>query len=254
MRHPVSARRFGILIHGRKIWISELLSIATVIVLSICFFLLSGKIVANELATYRLTEKITGYKADRILFTHYLEELKDRVAITELLCSIAGHRLEPGIRIELSDIIYTNSTKFGYDPLLLLAVIEVESVFDPAALGRYRNGEKSGAFGLMQLKHATAQEMALQLGMDSLTAEDLFKPEINVILGAAYLTTMIERFQSFKLGILAYNQGPGVISRQLTEKTPLSVRYYQKVLTSYYRFKQNSERLAAIDKEEPLCR
>ena len=72
----------------------------------------------------------------------------------------------------------------------------------------------------MQLKPATAREVASQLKMDSLTEKDLFKPEINVVLGVAYLTSMISRFKSFKLGLLAYNQGPAEVSRQLSTKQP----------------------------------
>jgi soluble lytic murein transglycosylase len=213
----------------------------------------SWRIIYNEYHLYRLTRQIAGEKSDNIILAHYVEELHERTAVTELLCLIAGKRLSSDMLLRISDIIYSNSTQFGYDPLLLLAVIEVESVFRPDALGKYRSGDLSGALGLMQLKMATAQEMASLLQMDSLKEGDLFKPEINVILGAAYLTTMISRFKSFKLGLLAYNQGPGVIQKQLSEKSPLSVHYYQKVLHSYYFLKRNATRLAAGDDQKPMC-
>ena len=254
MHHQRSARRFGIMLHARKIWLSELLSLFIVITLATTLFVLTWKIVSNETTIYRKTKRLSMLQADKVLLTHTEKELRGRVAIAELLCSIAGSRIEPDILLELSEIVYRNSRKFGYDPLLLLSVIEVESVFDPEARGKYRSGKQSGAFGLMQIKPATANEIATQLGMDSIALGDLFKPEINVILGVAYLTTMIERFKSFKLGILAYNQGPGVISKQLSEKSELSVRYYQRVLTAYYRLKKNSLQLAAAESEEPVCR
>jgi soluble lytic murein transglycosylase-like protein len=254
MHYRHSARRFGILFRSRKIWISELLSITMVIIIAGSLFLLSRKIISNELALYRNNERITSYQANRVVMTHYLKELNNRVAIAELLCSIAGNSLKPGILFDLSEIVYQSSNEFGYDPLLLLAVIEVESVFNPEAYGRFRNGEKSGALGLMQIKPETAQEIADRLGMDTISPDDLFKPEINVILGVAYLTTMIERFKNFKLGILAYNQGPGTISKQLSEKSPLSVRYYQKVLVSYFRLKKHARHVAAVDRKASVCR
>ncbi|MBN1575263.1 MAG: lytic transglycosylase domain-containing protein [Chitinispirillaceae bacterium] len=249
-----SGRRVGILFHGSKVWISELASIFFVAVLSAVLLVLSGSIIRNEYAIYRNTGTIASGKSDRIVLTHYLEQLRRRVAIAELLCSIAGRKLSTDLLLELSDIVLTNSNQFGYDPLLLLAVIEVESFYLPTARGKYRSGAESGAFGLMQLKPQTAREVAARLEMDSLSQADLFKPEINVILGVAYLTSMISRFKNFKLGLLAYNQGPAVVSRQLSENRPLSVGYYQKVLRSYYALKRHALRLAAANGQAPLCR
>ncbi|MBN1306342.1 MAG: lytic transglycosylase domain-containing protein [Chitinispirillaceae bacterium] len=246
--------RFGLLFHGRKIWISELTGMIFVAVFSIALIAFSGRIIHNEYTIHRLTGMITSGKSDRVMLSHFLDELRQRVAIAELLCSIVGKRLSSDLLLELSDIIYRNSSQFGYDPLLLLAVIKVESFFETNALGRYRSGSLSGALGLMQLKPATAREIAMQLNMDLLSEKDLFKPEINVILGVAYLTSMISRFKSFKLGLLAYNQGPGEVSRQLAEKRPLSVKYYQRVLRSYYAYKQRSIRLAAAKGKTAICR
>jgi hypothetical protein len=254
MARPRNARRFGFLLKGRKLWLSELLSLFIVIMIAAAFFLLTGRIVSNETAIYRNTGRLGRLQADNVLLTHQEKGLRDRVAIAELLCSIAGNRIDPDVLLELSGIVYKNSNKFGYDPLLLLSVIEVESVYNPEARGKYRSGKHSGALGLMQIKPATAREIAIQLGMQDLADKDLFKPEVNVILGVAYLTTMIERFNSFKLGILAYNQGPGVISKQLSENTELSVQYYQKVLKAYYRLKNNAMQLAAAESTEPVCR
>ncbi|MBN1307537.1 MAG: lytic transglycosylase domain-containing protein [Chitinispirillaceae bacterium] len=254
MSAAASGRRLGILFHGSKIWISELASIVFVAALSIVLLVLSGSIIRNEYTIHRTTCTIATGKSDRIILAHYLEELRRRVAIAELLCSIAGRNLSAGLLLELSDIVVTNSIQFGYDPLLLLAVIEVESFYLPTARGKYRSGAESGALGLMQLKPRTAREVAAQLEMDSLSQDDLFKPEINVILGVAYLTSMISRFQSFKLGLLAYNQGPAVVSRHLSENLPLSVEYYRKVLRSYYALQKRSMRLAAAGGKTPICR
>lgn len=238
-------RRFGIVLQARKIWISELVSIFFVGVLFLGLLAFTWRIFRNEYIIIQLTRKVSAGKSDRIILEHHLDRLHKNVTVIELLCSIAGKKLSTDLLLRLSETICTNSSQFGYDPLLLLAVIQVESVFRPDARGKFRSGDPSGAYGLMQLKLATAQEVAAQLQMDSLTREDLFKPEINVVLGAAYLTTMISRFRSFKLGLLAYNQGPGIIEKQLSEKAPLSIRYYQKVLRSYYALKKKAARLDA---------
>jgi hypothetical protein len=246
-------RRLGIISLGNKLWISELTSIFFAVTLLVSLIIFTVIIIRNEYATYRLTGRIAAVKSDRIVLSHYLDELKDRVAITELLCIIAGKKLSPQVLYSLSDIIYRNSHKFGYDPLLLLAVIEVESVFSPEAKGRYRRGTHSGALGLMQLKPATAREVAKQLDMDSVSRDDLFKPEINIALGVAYLTRMITAFKSFKLGLLAYNQGPAHIREQLSRNKPLSVKYYRKVLRAYYRLRNKAVRLSTEAADRPLC-
>ncbi len=254
MRRSRWNHRFGILLQGSKIRISELSSIIIIGAISLLFISFSWHILRNEFTIYRLTGMIKETKSDKIILAHFLEELQERVSITELLCSIAGEKLTPELLLELSDIVFHNSTQFGYDPLLLLAVIEVESVFRTNAKGRYRSGTESGALGLMQIKPATAREIAARLHMDSISENDLFKPEINVILGVSYLTSMISRFKSFKLGLLAYNQGPGIIQRKLSDKSPLSVAYYQKVLRSYYALKTKSLFLADAHEPRAICR
>jgi len=82
----------------------------------------------------------------------------------------------------------------------------VESKFSAQASGQYKSGSASGAFGLMQLKIETAREIAASLGMRVKNTADLFRPDVNVVLGVAYLTQLISQFRSFKLGLLAYNQ------------------------------------------------
>ena len=126
--------------------------------------------------------------------------------------------------------------------MLILAVIQVESVFKPEALGRYKNLKLSGALGLMQLMPETAREIAANLGISIKSDADIFRPDVNLAVGVAYLTKLISSFKSFKLGLLAYNQGPGVIKEQLQGNHPLSIDYYNRVLKKYYALKN------AVDK------
>ena len=69
--------------------------------------------------------------------------------------------------------------------------------------------------------------MANLMGMGKLSSDDLLKPEVNLVLGVAYLTKLISRFKDFKLGLLAYILGPGVIRGNLSRKQPLSMKYYK---------------------------
>jgi soluble lytic murein transglycosylase len=247
-------RRTGVIITGRKIRISELTGLIFIATISALLIVFTLQILHNEYTIHRHTRSIAAGRSERIIRSHQLEELRVRVEISELLCSLTGRNLAPGVLHQISDIVYRNSMQFGYDPVLLLAVIQVESVFKTTARGRYRDGTGSGAFGLMQVKPETAREIAAQLNMGAVEPDDLFKPEINVPIGVAYLTSMISRFRDFKLGLLAYNQGPAAVSRQLARRTPLSMNYYRKVLASYERLKERARLLADISPENTPCR
>ena len=180
-------------------------------------------------------------KNELIVQNYNVGILKEKHKIAYVLDSFTRRRLSDKILWTLVELVYTNSKTFGYDPLLVLAVINVESLFNQHAKGQFRSGEYSGALGFMQLKVGTAAEMAKKLGIPFSGEKDLFNPEINIALGVAYLTRQISKFKDLKLGILSYNQGPGTIRKNLRNNTPLSINYYNKVLKGYYKLKAMSD-------------
>jgi hypothetical protein len=228
---------FRIELIRNQIWLSELVGITIVAILLVALLSIGAAGVSNELRIRSNTAHIARLKTDKVLLTDRLERRRQQTAIAGALNHFTNGRLPADMVSLLTDLVYRNSRAYGYDPMLVLAVIHVESVFDPFALGQYRSGKYSGALGLMQLKYATAQEVAHDLGIELKSERDLLEPQINIALGVAYLTRLIARFRDVKLGILAYNQGPGTINKNLREKQPLSIRYYEKVLRSYYRLK-----------------
>ena len=233
------AARFGILLHGSKIWLSELFSIACAAAILIGLFTLSFLILANESIISRQDARIMALKAKQWTINAKIERLTALGRIGSAIDKAVGKRIQESLYYEIIGLVYDNSTTFGYDPLLVLAVIQVESVFQPKARGRFKNLQLSGALGLMQVKPETGREIAAYLGIDMQSDNDLFKPEINLAVGVGYLTKLISSFKSFKLGLLAYNQGPGVIREQLHANQPLSIEYYNRVLTQYYALKQS---------------
>lgn len=245
--------RPGILLHGKKIWISELLSIIITAILLVSFATLSLSILNNERIQHKRTNEIASLKRENIVLKYTLEQTMEQMEIAQLLCSFAGNKIDPHTILQLTNLVHSSSKQFGYDPMLLLAVIHVESVFNPKALGRYRTGDLSGAMGLMQLKFETAREMAKKLDMKLSSESDLLKPETNVVIGVAYLTHLINRFKSFKLGLLAYNQGPQTIRNTLSKNEPLSVNYYKKVLNSYYKLQQLANRSGDLPNRQSHC-
>ncbi len=96
----------------------------------------------------------------------------------------------------------------GLDPLLVAAVIQVESRFDPFAVSGV------GACGLMQLMPPTAQwllEKDADASNDKLRPAHLFNPVLNIELGTMYLAQLMDRFGGdLNQALIAYNAGPGV--------------------------------------------
>jgi hypothetical protein len=235
---PIRPRRRNIAFDGKTIWVSELASIALVGALLAPLLSASLVIMKNEFTIHGLNYDISAMKAERVNTTHALSVMREKERIVRLIDGIAGQRITPEARYRLAELIHQNSAQYGYSPELLLAVIAVESKFDSLAMGRYRGGALSGAIGIMQLKYHTAAHIAKTLDMGNISRQDLLDPEINMVLGTAYLMTLIKQFKNFKLGILAYNLGPGTVRSALANNEPLPMRYYEKVLKQYYKIKE----------------
>lgn len=110
------------------------------------------------------------------------------------------------------DLVWENSDKFEVDPYLTLAIMRIESKFNPEAIS------KKGARGLMQLMPETANWIGKQNNL-VIEDEDLFKPDVNIPLGTWYLNHLIKQFGEEVIAIAAYNAGQGNVHRWLEEGT-----------------------------------
>jgi len=123
------------------------------------------------------------------------------------------------------------ATRTGLPDDLILAVIWVESRFDPAARS------SAGALGLMQLMPDTAAALAGLLGVER---GDPFDPAFNVLAGASYLARLVARFAGdLSLALAAYNAGPARVDRWRRGEATLpgeSRRYVGSVLAARSRF------------------
>ena len=150
---------------------------------------------------------------------------------------LTGDRFTRKELVELAGIILRQSRLYGYDPLLIVSIIQVESRFRSSAKGRYRSGRLSGAKGLMQIKPATAESMANRLGIE-FSPKSLMDEEANVFWGAAYLTRLLLHFGDIRTAIIAYNMGIGNVQSKLSKGEILPKRYYHKVMDSYSRLQR----------------
>jgi len=97
------------------------------------------------------------------------------------------------------EIIASVSEAEGVNPMLVRALIQVESKFRPTARSR------KGAMGLMQLMPSTAREYNVR---------NPFEPKANIEAGIKHLKTLIDRFgSSVELALAAYNAGPGAVEK-----------------------------------------
>ncbi len=98
----------------------------------------------------------------------------------------------------------------------LYAVLRTESLYDPRAVS------KADALGLLQLLLPTARAVAQRSGLPPPARSDLFRPDVNIPLGARYLRELHDRFRDrFIVTLAAYNAGPSRVPawlpRQRTE-------------------------------------
>ena len=107
---------------------------------------------------------------------------------------------------KVASTVLTESTRAGVDPLLVVALIHVESSFKPRARSR------SGAFGLMQVRVPTLRE---QLHRPQARRADALDPHTNVQAGVRYFRQLLDTFGTTDLALMAYNAGPGRIQRLL---------------------------------------
>ena len=107
------------------------------------------------------------------------------------------------------------SRKRNIDPRFLLAIMKQESVF--------KSGAKSpaGARGLLQLVYDTAIKYKDAAGYPYLQPDDLYKPAINIALGAEYVAFLKEEFGGLYEAIAAsYNGGEDNALRWLNRSKP----------------------------------
>lgn len=130
-------------------------------------------------------------------------------------------------RHRLSATIVEESELAGLDPLFVLALIEVESNYDPAALS------DRGAQGLMQLRPSTLRGEAVRFGLPDDDPQD---PVLNVAAGVRYYQRLLRIFKRTDLALMAYNAGPNRISGYLRAGgVPERFRTYPKRVNSEFR-------------------
>lgn len=170
-------------------------------------------------------------------------EVIDRIRPKELVminAILRSHRpdISESESWRLSEIILEESAKRQLDPLLVTALIQVESGFRSAVVS------PMGARGMMQIMPATgkflAEAVAGEYGFQlaAFTPESLDDPVLNLRLGIYYLHDLTKQFQHLNLALTAYNFGPADTQSRLENNLDLSDAFASLVLDAYQRHKK----------------
>jgi soluble lytic murein transglycosylase-like protein len=98
----------------------------------------------------------------------------------------------------INDVVAQAARQYDLDPLLVHAVIQVESAYNPYAIS------SAGAQGLMQLMPATAR---------SLGVRNAFDVEENIRAGVRHLKELKDTYKDDRLALAAYNAGAGAVDK-----------------------------------------
>lgn len=112
------------------------------------------------------------------------------------------------------------AAQYSVDPKLVLAVIQAESGFNPAALS------SKNAQGLMQLIPATAERFGIR---------DVWNPVENIKGGTAYLHWLLRHFDgNVEWAVAAYNAGERTVEQYQGVPPYRETReYVRRILTAY---------------------
>ncbi len=158
-------------------------------------------------------------------------------AFTDRMPPVVGNGARS--RNTIHDMIRKYSRQYGLDPILVRAIITVESDWNPNCTS------SSGAQGLMQLMPVTAAKMGVRNAYD---------PEQNIQGGCKYLSLMFKKYedlepaQQWTNAIAAYHAGPTRL-REVGDfhLIPATNRYVHKVANTYQRLhRKKTEEVAYL--------
>lgn len=129
------------------------------------------------------------------------------------------HRL--GRRIARS--VASEAMLFGQDPNLVLAIMAVESDFNPKAVSA------QGAVGLMQVMPHWKKVLGL--------TNELTEPEVSIHNGIQILGFYQQMYRDLETALTAYNRGPGPVDGALMRGASPANGYAARVLATYEKLK-----------------
>lgn len=126
----------------------------------------------------------------------------------------------------IAESIVTLSHQYAIDPMLVLAIIKIESRFNPMARSHV------GAMGLMQVMPIVAREVGSDMEIHG--KSDLYDPTINLHLGIRYFSLLRDQYElDIRKALVAYNMGPTALNHRLSRSGFHPTPYCKKVMGQY---------------------
>ena len=133
-------------------------------------------------------------------------------------------------------VIRREAAKHRIDPTWVAAEIRAESVFNPRARSH------ADARGLMQVLPGTGAGIAKRLGLPWRGGESLYEPELNIMLGTAYLRELEDKYGMTYTAIAAYNAGPAPVARWQSQRPGMDADFWIETIS----YKETRDYVARI--------
>ncbi len=145
------------------------------------------------------------HRAQRLVVDAYEESLSEGVqADNRVLWQLSW----PAAYQEIVRDVFPRNAVIA--PELVWAIMREESGYRPWITS------SAGARGLLQIMPETGEQLAKRNGLADFDPNDLYTPEVNIQLGAAYLDELSRRFPDrLSAAIGSYNAGPRAVSSWL---------------------------------------
>ena len=163
-------------------------------------------------------------KNDQLIAAAYAHEIDQPF---QAIVTVSGTKdwNQVGLRFPLKyqNLVKKAARDNGVIPAWVYGIMRRESAFDPVIKSH------ANARGLMQVLPSTAKGVAKSLGIRHKTS-DLYIPEKNANIGAAYLSQMLKRFKgNYIKATASYNAGPHRIPRWLPNQRISAPRWIESI-------------------------
>jgi len=206
----------------------RLLGLLQLVAVVACCVLLYGQWQARQ-AFLAQADRAAALESKTEALAVEMEKLRHFVAsktsedVIHLKMSILKPDLDPKLSSNIAKLIHRYAGIHHQDVDLILAIMYIESQFDPGAVSN------KGAMGLMQVM----PQWQKVLGMPG----DLADPETSIKYGLQILGFYQEMYKDLDMALTAYNRGPGPVDMALMKGKTYKNGYAAKVMGVYQRLK-----------------
>ena len=184
---------------------------------------------AHALATDASSAKVAQLAENSAQMGQELSSLRQAVAsksredVVFLKALILKPGVDPDLARRIASSVRRYSELYGRDPNIALAIISIESDFNPRAVSSV------GAVGLMQVMPHWKKVLGI--------TDSLEDPDVSVRYGLQILGFYLEMYRDLEMALTAYNRGPGPVDGALMRGASPSNGYAARVLETYQRLK-----------------